>query len=117
MNLFSQLTKVAPLCQCTQYVANRLLLSRLPNTDNWNHGFLQFNRFKSVADLTEVIVVMQRSFPQANSRYNHAVPESIDKSGKINVRVANQYLGSNLVNESSYSNVGSTVIQQLSLLA
>lgn len=51
------------------------------------------------------IVVMERSFSGANITYGHVgIVESIFPDGRINVRGANQSVGTSLFNEAGCSN-------------
>jgi surface antigen len=97
-------------CQCTDYVANRFGLTRnYPHAGDWDNGYLQNNRFRRVGVQPGAIVVMERSFPGANTAFGHVgVVESIDSRGRITVRGANQSVGSPLANEAGCSNVRST---------
>ena len=104
-----QPSEAAPSCQCTQYVANRFGLRGFPNAADWNDGYLQRNGFHQVAPRPGVIVVMERSFPGANTSFGHVgILQSIDNRGKITVHGANQYVGSPLTNEANCSNVRTT---------
>lgn len=108
-SLFAQSSEAAPSCECTQYVANRNGLSKFPHAGDWNDGYLQRNGFKSVAARPGAIVVMERSFPGANTKFGHVgIVESVAKDGKITVRGSNQSMGSRIVTESNCSNVRST---------
>lgn len=105
----SSSSEAAPSCQCTQYAANRFGLSGFPHAGDWNDGFLQRNRLRQVGPTVGSIVVMERSFPGSNTSFGHVgIVESIDRSGRITVRGANQYVGSRLVTEANCSNVRST---------
>jgi surface antigen len=96
-------------CQCTQYVANRFGLRGFPHAGDWDNGFLQRNRFRQVGPTVGSVVVMERSFPGSNTSFGHVgVVESIDRSGRIRVRGANQYMGTPLVREFGCNNVRST---------
>jgi len=94
------------VCQCTTYVANRFGLRGYPNAADWNDGFLQNNRFRQVGVQRGAVVVMERSFPGANTTYGHVgIVENVRPDGRIDVRGANQYVGSPLFTEAGCSNV------------
>jgi hypothetical protein len=97
-------------CQCTEYVANRFGLTRdFPNAKDWNDGYLQKNRFRQVGVQKGAIVVMEKEFRGANTTYGHVgVVETVRySSGKtyIDVRGANQYVGTRYVTENGCNNV------------
>jgi surface antigen len=107
---FQKPVNAASFCQCTQYVKNRFGLSNdFPHAKDWNDGYLQRNGLVQTTAKPGAIVVMERSFPGADTTYGHVgVVESVDGSGRITVRGANQYVGSTLVTESDCTNVRST---------
>jgi len=97
-------------CQCTEYAANRFGLTRdFPNAKDWNDGYLQKNGFRQIGLKKGAIVVMEKSFPGADTTYGHVgVVENIRYVGVntyIDVRGANQYVGSSYVTESGCNNV------------
>jgi surface antigen len=93
-------------CQCTTYVANRFGLSGYPHAGDWNDGFLQRNGFSQVPPQRGAVVVMERSFPGSDSNYGHVgIVENVRSDGRIEVRGANQSVGSNLFTEAGCSNV------------
>lgn len=97
-------------CQCTTYVANSRGLTRdFPHAGDWDNGYLQRNGYRRVAPQVGAIVVMERSFPGANTSYGHVgIVAGIDGRGRITVRGANQYVGTPLVIEAGCSKVRNT---------
>ena len=78
-------------CECTDYVYTvKNLTGNYPNAYEWNDGFLANNNY-SENSTPEVgdIVVFETSFPGAPAGHV-AIFESINSSGKITVRGANQ---------------------------
>jgi len=97
-------------CQCTEYVANRFGLTRdFPNAKDWNDGYLQKNRFRQVGVQKGAIVVMEKEFRGSDPTFGHVgVVENVRySSGKtyIDVRGANQYVGTSYVTENGCNNV------------
>lgn len=83
----------ADVCQCTQYVRNRFNLSAIQgDAEDWNNnGYLSSNGYHLTTPRAGVIVVMEDDFPGADTVYGHVgVLETINSSGKINLRGANQ---------------------------
>jgi surface antigen len=96
-------------CQCTKYVANRFGIGSYGHAHTWNDGLLQRSGFRQVSARPGAIVVMERSFPGANSAFGHVgVVESVNAQGKLVVRGANQSMGSPLFSEAGCSNVRTT---------
>jgi surface antigen len=97
-------------CWCTNYVRNRFGLSNdFPNATDWNDGYLQRNGFVQTSAKPGAIVVMEGSSAfTSDSRGHVGVVESIDSSGRITVRGANQSMGTSPVTESDCTNVRST---------
>jgi surface antigen len=93
-------------CQCTTYTANRFNLSKdYPHAGDWDNGYLQRNNFVRVNPQPGAIAIMERSFSGANKTYGHVgVVESIS-NGRVNLRGANQSVGSNYFSESGCGNV------------
>ncbi len=80
----------AGYCQCVAYIANRYNISIPANAKDVG-PVLARNGFKQVGPQAGAIVVMQPSFPGADTTYGHVgVVESIQSNGKITVRAANQ---------------------------
>jgi surface antigen len=79
-------------CWCTDYVAKRFgLTGNFGHAKDWNNGYLQNNGFRQVDVQPGAIVVMETSFPGANSTYGHVgVVERVNSNGTIAVRGANQ---------------------------
>jgi surface antigen len=93
-------------CQCTTYTANRFNLSKdYPHAGDWDNGYLQRNGFVRVNPQPGAIAIMERSFSGANTTYGHVgVVESIS-NGRVNLRGANQSVGSNYFSEAGCGNV------------
>lgn len=100
----------ATSCQCTTYVYNRFgLAGGYPDAKDWNNGYLQNNGYFSTNPKVGTIVVMEPTFPGADTTYGHVgVLESIDSYGRITLRGANQTVGTALTTEHSCNNVRST---------
>lgn len=97
--------QAARWCWCTDYVANRFNLTRnYPHAGDWNDGYLQRNGLNQTGAEPGAIVVMERSFPGADSRYGHVgIVERVLPDGRIEVRGANQ--GSPVFTEANCNNV------------
>jgi len=95
------------VCQCTDYVANSLNLTRnYPNAGDWDNGYLDRNGFVRVSPRPGAIAVMERSFPGANTTYGHVgIIERVKPDGRIDLRGGHQTVGSSFFNEAGCSNV------------
>lgn len=109
----------ATWCWCTNYVANRFgLTQNFVDAGDWNNShsryggrsYLESNGYSQVNPQPGAIVVMERTFPGADSTYGHVgVAESIDANGRLTLRGANQTSGSLLTIEAGCNNVRSTL--------
>lgn len=110
LNVFTKSANAAYWCQCTQYVRNRFALTNnFPHAKDWDNGYLTNNGFVKTTPKVGAVVVMETSFPGANTTYGHVgVVQSIDSSGRITVRGANQSVGTTQVTEFNCTNVRST---------
>jgi hypothetical protein len=78
-------------CQCVKYIANRYGISIPANAKDVG-PVLARNGFRQVSGpQVGAVVVMQPTFPGANTTYGHVgVVQSVQSGGKISVRGANQ---------------------------
>ena len=98
--------QATPSCQCTTYVANKFGLQRnFPNAADWNDGYLQRNGFVRVNPQAGAIAVMERNFPGSNTTFGHVGVVETLNNGRMGLRGANQWSGSNIFTENNCNNV------------
>ncbi|MGB3203919.1 MAG: CHAP domain-containing protein [Crinalium sp.] len=101
-----QPANAATWCSCTNYVANRFGIGGFPHAKDWNNGYLQNRGFRQVGVQRGAVVVMETSFPGANTAYGHVgIVENVRPDGRIDVRGASQSVGSPLFTEAGCNNV------------
>lgn len=98
-------------CWSTTYVANRFAMPRnFPRAaGDWNDGYLQQNGFIQVPVRVGAVVVMERSFPGSDRIFGHVgIVNRVLPDGRIEVRGANQSVGSPIFWEAGCANVRNT---------
>lgn len=97
-------------CWCTTYVANRFAMPHnFPHAGDWNDGYLQRNGFRQVPVQVGAVVVMERSFPGSDRNFGHVgIVNRVLPDGRIEVRGANQFVGSPIFWEAGCTNVRNT---------